>query len=128
MQKLILFVVFFCSASAMCQLDAQSINNKIWTTYIGNPINDTAIFHISSDSSFITNAKGEVVVRNRCKISGDTLTVMEYGSENQGCPDVKGSYKINAGDHSFTLTAINDACDGRAQAIAGRRWMEATKK
>jgi hypothetical protein len=38
--------------SSMCQLRAQSINNNTWKAYIGDPINDTAIFHIYSDSSF----------------------------------------------------------------------------
>src|ERR1051326_2950668 len=94
MKKIILFVGLFCFVLGS-HLHAQSINNRNWKAYIGDPINDTANFHIHSDSSFITNSKGEIVVHNHCKITGDTLTVEDYGSEEQGCRDIKGKYKIN---------------------------------
>src|SRR4030095_8953166 len=78
MQKLILFAVFFCFASTMYQLRAQSINNKSWKTYFDAPIRDTAIFNVDADSRFITNLKGEVMVRHQCKIIGDTLTIVDF--------------------------------------------------
>jgi hypothetical protein len=127
MQKLLLFAGFFCFASKMCQLRAQSINNKSWKTYIDAPINDSAIFNIYADSSLITNLKGEVMVRNQCKIIGDTLTIIDFSTDEQGCPGITGSYKINFTNDSFTLTLISDACAGRSQALAGRKWIEAIK-
>lgn len=127
MQKIILLGSFFCLALALCKLHAQSISNKSWKTYIGAPINDTAFFNINKDSSFITNSKGEVMVRFHSEIAGDTLSFVDYGTEEQGCPDIKGVYKINFAGHSFTLTLINDSCDGRSQALVDRKWMEAKK-
>ena len=125
MQKIILFTAFLCVGSAMCQ--AQSIDNKLWKSYIGAPINDTAFLKIYKDSSFITNSNGQVMVRFLSTITGDTLSFVDYGPEEQGCPDIKGAYKINFTGHIFTLTLINDSCDGRSQALADRKWMEAKK-
>ena len=128
MKKIILFAGLFCFVSTMSNLHAQSINNRNWKAYIGDPINDTATFHIHSDSSFVTNSKGEVVVHNHCEISGDTLTVLDYGTEEQGCPDIKGKYKINLTGNSFTLTLIDDPCEGRAHALDSRKWTESLKQ
>lgn len=128
MQKLILSVAFSGLASFMCQLHSQSISNKTWKTYIDAPINDTTVFHIYPDSSFITNGAGEIMVRLQSKISRDTLTILDFGTEDQGCTGIKGSYKINLAGDSFTLTTISDPCAGRSQAFAGRKWIEATKK
>jgi hypothetical protein len=128
MKMLILSAAFFCLALIMCQLRAQSITNKSWKTYIDAPINDTAILNIHADSSSITNTRGQVMVRHHCKVSGDTLTIEDLGTEEQGCPGIKGSYKINFIDNGFTLIMINDACTGRSQALAGRKWTEAIKK
>jgi hypothetical protein len=113
--------------SLMCQLHAQSINNNTWKTYISDPINDTAIFHIYSDSSFITNAKGGFMIRNQCKISGDTLTILDYGTEQQSCPDARGVYRIKSDGNSFTATLIDDSCDGRVRALTNRTWTRAKR-
>jgi hypothetical protein len=124
MQKLFLFVGLFCVTSTMCQLRAQSINNKSWKTYIDAPINDTAIFHIHQDSSFISNIRDEVMVRHHCRITGNTLTIEDFSTDQQGCPGVRGRYKINFTGDSFTLTLLDDPCAGRSQALAGRKWIE----
>jgi len=113
--------------SSICQLHAQSINNNTWKTYISDPINDTAIFHIYSDSSFITNAKGGFMIRNRCKISGDTLTILDYGTEQLSCPDAKGMYRVKSDGNSFTATLIEDNCEGRVRALTNRTWMKAKR-
>lgn len=128
MKKLILFTAFFCLALLMGQLHAQSINNKSWKTYMDAPINDTAILNIYTDSSSITNSQGQVMVRHQCKISGDTLTIQDLGTEEQGCSGIKGIYKINLTENGFTLALISDACSGRSQALAGRKWTEIAKK
>ena len=126
MKKIILFAGFFFFASIISH--AQSINNRNWKAYISDPVNDTATFHIQSDSSFVTNSKGEVMVRNKCMFTGDTLTIVDQGTEEQGCPDMKGKYKINLNGNSFTLTLIDDPCDGRAHALEGRKWVESAKQ
>ena len=127
MQKTIIFVGLFFLASAFSGIKAQSIDNKSWKTYISDPINDTVTFHIHSDSSFVTNSQGEVMVHNHCKISRDTLTVLDYGIEEMGCPDMKGVYKINLSGNSFTLTLIDDPCDGRSNALKDRKWAQTSK-
>jgi len=127
MQKTILFAGLFFLASAFSSINAQSIDNKSWKTYISDPINDTVTFHIHSDSSFVTNRQGEVMVRNHCKVSGDTLTILDYGNEEMGCPDMKGVYKINLSGNSFTLILIEDPCDGRSQALKDKKWTQTSK-
>jgi len=127
MQKIILFTAVLCLASAMSKLQAQSIYNKRWKSYINAPINDTAFLNVYADSSFITNDSGQVMVRFHSWISGDTLSLIDYGTEEQGCPNLKGVYKINVTGDTFTLTLIGDDCDGRSQALAGRKWVEVKK-
>jgi hypothetical protein len=127
MNKIILFTALFLLASAVNQLHSQSINNKSWKTYIGAPVNDTAILTIQQDSSTITNTVGQVIVRHQCSITGDTVTIEDIAAEEQGCPGIKGKYKINLTGGSFILTMISDSCDGRSQALAGRRWVEVKK-
>jgi hypothetical protein len=125
MKGIILLAAMFCLGSTMLKLQAQSIYNRRWKSYISAPINDTAFLNIFPDSSFITNNKEQVMVRFRSKITGDTLSLVDYGTEEQGCPDIKGIYKINIMGEGFTLTLIGDECDGRSQALAGRKWVEA---
>ena len=126
MQKFVLSACFFCLAFTG-QLRAQSIDNKSWKTYIDAPINDTAIFNIYHDSSSITNTHGQVMVRHHCQIAGDTLTIIDFGPEEQGCAGIKGSYRVNLSGNSFTLAVINDPCEGRSQALA-RKWVAVVKK
>ena len=128
MKKIILFAGLFCFASIVSHLHAQSINNRNWKAYIGDPLNDTLTFHIHSDSSFVTNSKEEVMLRTNCIISADTITISDYGEGEYVCPDMKGKYKINLSGNSFTLTLIDDPCEGRAQALDGKKWTEALKK
>ena len=127
MKKNSLFAVFFYLALTGANLHAQSINNRNWRTYIGDPLNDTLTFHIHSDSSFVTNGKGDVLLHTNCIISGDTLTLADYGTGEYTCPDAKGKYKVTRGDHSFTLALIEDPCDGRAHTLDGLKWDESLK-
>jgi len=126
MKKTILLAGVFCIlvASHVC---AQSINNRNWKAYFADPINDTLTLHIHSDSSFVTNSKDEVFLRTNCIINRDTLTLSDYGEGEHSCPDAKGKYKISLNGNSFTLSLIDDACDGRAQALNGVKWTEAAK-
>jgi len=106
---------------------AQSIDRKTWKAYLDSPINDTVSFHLNSDSSFMTNSSGQVVIRVSCTIAGDTLTLVNREAEEHDCPDQKGVYTINFKDNGFTLNLVNDTCEGRAHALAGVTWIESTK-
>ena len=68
------------------------------------------------------------MVRTNCMITADTLTISDYGEGEYVCTDTKARYKINLNGDSFTLTVIDDACGGRAQALDGKKWTEALKK
>lgn len=127
MKKMILLVSIFCLASIASHVCAQSINNRNWNAYFGDPINDTLTLHVHSDSSFVTNSKGEVFLRTNCIINHDTLTLSDYGEGEHSCPDAKGKYKISLNGKSFILSLIDDPCDGRAQALNGAKWTEAAK-
>jgi len=127
MKKIILLIGLFFLTSATFHLQAQSINNKNWKAFFAEPFNDTLTLHIKSDSSFVTLRTGEVLVKSKCTISGDTLTLTDYSSGEYSCPDVTGKYKINTSGDSFTLTLIEDQCEGRAQALNGIKWIKASK-
>ena len=126
MKKVILFAGFICFFSTLCQ--AQSVDNRNWKAYLEAPINDTVTFHIHSDSSFVTNSNGEVVIRVNCAITRDSLTIVNQDGAETGCPDQKGKYKIDLKENNFKLTLIEDACEGRAQALNGVIWTESAKK
>ena len=127
MKKIILSTGLFFLTSAVFHLQAQSINNKTWKAYFAEPFNDTLTFHIKSDSSFVTLSTGEVLVQTSCKMTGDTLTLTDYSTGQYSCPDATGKYKINLSGDSFTLTLIEDPCEGRAQALNGVKWIKASK-
>ena len=127
MKKFILSAGLFLLAAVVCHLQAQSINNKNWKAYLAEPLNDTLTFHIQSDSSFVTLSSGEVVVQTKCKITGDTLTLTDYSTGQYSCPEATGKYKINLSGDSFTLTLIEDACEGRARSLDGLKWIKASK-
>jgi hypothetical protein len=122
MKKILSFVGFLFFVSTLFHLHAQSINNRNWKAFLDAPINDTVTFHIQSDSSFVTNSNGEVVIRVHCMIGGDTLTIVNQDAEEHGCPDLKGKYKIDLQNDILILTMIDDACEERAHALHGVKW------
>ncbi|HEY2721067.1 MAG TPA: hypothetical protein VGI82_05050 [Chitinophagaceae bacterium] len=128
MKKNSLLACLFCFAFMTSHVHAQSINNRDWVASFGDPINDSLTFHIKSDSSVVTTSKGEIIIHTTCKISGDTLTILDIGSGEHSCPDMVGKYKVNLSGDSFTMTLIEDACDGRGQVLNGARWTEVRKK
>jgi len=126
MKKIILMTGLICLAFLHSQ--SQSIDNRNWKAYLTAPINDTVTFHLNSNSSFITNSNGEVVIRLSCIITADTLTMVNQDPNEHGCPDQKGVYAINFKENGFTLDLINDACEGRAHALTGVTWKDPEKK
>jgi len=127
MKKMILLAGVFCLASIASKVCAQSINNRDWKAYFADPINDTLMLHIHSDSSFVTNSKGEVMLRTNCILTKDTLTLADYSEGEHSCPDAKGKYKVALNGKSFTLSLIDDPCEGRARALDGVKWTEVGK-
>jgi hypothetical protein len=127
MKKIILLAGLFFLTPAIFYLQAQSINNKNWKAFFAEPFNDTLIFHIRSDSSFVTLSTGEVLVQTNCKLNGDTLTLSDYSTNEYSCPGVTGKYKINFSGDSFTLTFIEDPCENRPRALDGVKWVKASK-
>jgi hypothetical protein len=108
MKKMILLAVVFCLASIASKVCAQSINNRDWKAYFADPINDTLMLHVHSDSSFVTNSKGEVILRTNCILTKDTLTLADYSEGEHSCPDAKGKYKVALSGKTFTLSLIDD--------------------
>jgi len=127
MKKIILTAGLFLLISAAFHIEAQSIINKNWKAYFAEPFNDTLTLHIRTDSSFVTLSNGEVLVQSTCKITGDIVTLTDYSTGQYSCPDVTGKYKINLSGDSFTLTLIEDSCEGRGQALNGVKWVRAAK-
>jgi len=126
MKKIILFVSFFCLMSTVL-LNAQSIDNTNWKSFFADPFYDTLIIHVHGDSSFVTNSRGEVLVRSNYTIEGDTFTISDYGTGEYVCPDTKGKYKITVTDDSLFFTLVDDSCEGRANSLDGRKWIRASK-
>jgi hypothetical protein len=127
MKKIILLPALLALMSTLCQLDAQSINNKNWKAFFGEPFYDTLTLHLRGDSSFVTLSNGEVLVQTKCMITGETLALSDYSTGQYSCPDMTGKYKINLKGDILTLTIIEDPCEGRARALDGVNWTKASK-
>jgi hypothetical protein len=111
----------------LSHLYAQSIQNTNWKAFLADPLNDTLTIHIRTDSSFVTNSKGDVLVRSNYTIAGDTLIISDYGTGDYVCPDMKGSYKFVHNGDNLVFTLIDDPCEGRAQTLNGSKWIKALK-
>jgi hypothetical protein len=113
------------SIRSNAQTQTPSLKNTNWKLFVPE-LNDTITLHIKTDSSFVTGATGEAVVRSVCKISADTLFLTDYDGQ-YACPNATGKYKISLSDDagSMTLTLIDDPCDGRANSINKAKWLRA---
>ena len=127
MKKIILVPALLFLMSMLCDLDAQSINNKNWKAFFAEPFNDTLTLHLRGDSSFVTLSNGEVLVQSKCTITDETVTLSDYSTSQYSCPDMTGKYKINLKGDILILTVIEDPCEGRAQALNGIKWTKASK-
>jgi hypothetical protein len=116
--------MLFVAAGARSRADAQSLVNTNWKAFIADPVNDTLVLHIKTDTSFVTNATGAVVVRSVCKLSGDTLSLTDYDGE-YACPSMTGRYKMSQADDLLKFVLIDDPCDGRAGALPNTKWRKA---
>jgi hypothetical protein len=127
MKKIILLSASLFLISMLSQLNAQSINNKNWKAFFSEPFNDTLTLHLRGDSSFVSLSNGEVLVQSKCTITNETLTLTDYSTGQYSCPDMTGKYKISLKGDILTFTLIEDACEGRAQALNGVKWTKASK-
>lgn len=111
------------SIRTYAQTQTPSLRNTNWKLFVPE-LNDTITLHIKTDSSFVTGATGEAVVRSVCKVSADTLSFTDYDGQ-YACPNATGKYKISLADDasSMTLTLIEDPCDGRANSINKAKWL-----
>lgn len=129
MKKISLLALTLVFGFLSCQVHAQSatasLKNTNWKLFIPD-LNDSVELHIKTDSSYATTSTGDVVVRSVCKISGDTLSLIDYDGQ-YACPNATGKYKINLSDDAttLTLTLIDDPCDGRVNSINKLKWTRA---
>jgi hypothetical protein len=121
MKHLFLLLMVSLLAAGLSRTNAQSLINTNWKTFIGDPVSDTLVLHIKTDSSFVTNATGTVVVRSVCKIWGDTLSLADFDGE-YACPNMTGKYKFAQTADMLVFTLIDDPCDGRAGALPNAKW------
>lgn len=119
MKHLTLLLLLF--AAAVTPTCAQSLINTNWKTYFGDPVNDSLVLHIRTDTSFVTNRMGTAVVRSVCKISGDTLSFDDYDGE-YACPSMVGRYKVSQAEGVLSFVLIDDPCDGRAGSLPATKW------
>ncbi|SRR5258708_7746400 len=124
MKHLLLSLMLVVMTATLSQVRAQSLVNTNWKTFIGGEVNDTLMLHIKTDSSFVTNSMGTVVVRSVCKIWSDTLTLLDVDGE-YACPNMTGKYKIAQSGGMLIFTLVEDACDGRAGALPATKWRKA---
>ncbi len=119
------FLLSLLSIRAHAQTQTPSLKNTNWKIFIPD-LNDTITLHIKNDSSYVTTSTGDAVVKSVCKVSADTLFFTDYEGQ-YACPNATGKYKIAMSDDSnnLTLTLIDDACDGRANAINKLKWTRA---
>jgi hypothetical protein len=121
MKKVMLLTALLIGGLLSIHAHAQSqlppLANTNWKLYVAE-MNDTLLIHIKKDSSYVTTGTGDVVVRSACKLSGDTIAFTDVDGQ-YACPNATGKYKISLSDdaNTMTMTLIDDACDGRANAL-----------
>lgn len=81
------------------------------------------IFH-DSNKHVVTRA-GEVVVEGSYKVTGDELEVTDEKGQIACRGDQKtGRYKWKIEDKKLTLQKVEDACEGRANALTAQAWVK----
>jgi hypothetical protein len=121
MKHLFLLLMLFVMVATLSQVRAQSLVNTNWNAYLGDPLNDTMVLHIKSDSSFVTDHTGTVLVRSVCKISGDTISLSDIDGQ-YACPNMTGKYKVAQASGVLSFILINDPCDDRAGTLSNTKW------
>ncbi|GGA84506.1 hypothetical protein GCM10011511_04430 [Puia dinghuensis] len=121
MKHLTILLMLWVTTAMLSRVQAQSLINTNWKAYIAEPVYDTIVWHIRTDSSFVTGSNGTVLVRSVCKISGDTVLLNDYDGQFT-CPDTPGRYKFARVEDMLNFTLIDDLCQGRATSITTAKW------
>jgi hypothetical protein len=108
--------VLFLSVFAN-RVDAQSLTNTVWKFYV-EPLHDSMVFHIGTDSSFTTTSTGETVIRSFCKVEKDTLKIKDIDGQ-YFCPDGEGVYRWTVEGNVLNLFMVTDPCNDRAGVLNG---------
>ena len=94
------------------RLQAQDLSHTNWKTYFGDPVNDTIVFHILKDTSYVTSKSGDTLLISRCHIFGDTLVLSDIGGMYQ-CPQYDGTYTFSVQGNNVHFGLVSDGCEGR---------------
>ena len=120
--KHLLFLLLSVTAAAVgSRAEAQSLVNTNWKAYVAEPIYDTIVWHIRTDSSFVTITNGTVVVRSTITVVKDTLSVSDFDGQ-YSCPNTTGKYRFSLEGDMLHFTLVEDPCEGRAAAITTGKW------
>ncbi|HEY4206625.1 MAG TPA: hypothetical protein VGM31_07435 [Puia sp.] len=118
-----LFLSMALLLAGAVSLHAQALKGTSWKLYI-DELQDTLTLHIKSDTSFVTDGSGAVVVRSICTIDKDTITLKDIDGKYV-CAGQPGVYTYAFIADTLTLTMVNDPCDNRVNSINGARWTRA---
>ncbi len=121
---LLLTFIFF--AMGAIKLNAQSLANTAWKGFFADPINDTLTLHYQTDTFYVTNTNGDMLVRSVLKISKDTMTVTDFDGQYM-CPQSDGVYKYAINGDNLNFVLVSDPCEGRNN-ITQIKWIRAVPK
>lgn len=125
--KTLLSLMTLVIIAGISRVDAQSLHNTAWKTYVTG-LGDTLTLHISGgDSSFVTVSTGDVVVRSTFHVSNDTLSMSDFDGQ-YACQNGLGIYKFTVTDDKLVMKMVTDPCTDRGSAIDGATWNRAKIK
>jgi hypothetical protein len=126
MKKICLLLALFLMTGSF-GLYAQTLRNTQWKGFFGDPLNDTLTIHFHTDSSFVSDSHGGIIVVSHFSLSGDTLHFKDTGGQYP-CMDQDGVYKWKIDGSTLLFALINDSgCEGRTH-IVDVKWIRAAAK
>jgi hypothetical protein len=120
MKKLLAIALFLFAVTTASTLHAQSLTNSNWKCFFPQ-LGDTLTLHFRTDSSFVTNTVGDVVVRSLWKLSGDTVTLNDYDGQ-YACLNLPGRYLLVLADGILVFKLVEDNCEGRPGSLSEAKW------
>jgi len=84
-------------------------------------LHDTITLHIKTDSSWVTNSQGAVVVQGSFRQAKDTIFMKDVSGQ-YFCPDGEGVYTVVVKELFMTFFLVTDPCGGRSNTINGTKW------
>lgn len=117
LRTLVLSSLFFASC-----ISAGFAQNKF---PIGAYVNGMFTITFLADGNHNVSAEGNVLVKGSYVVSGDQLVLTDKEGEYACGADQPGKYKWTVEGTSLKFEKVEDACEGRAAALAGQLW---TKK